>query len=343
MHKYIIHSYLNKSPPATGRRRFIKLLDYFFFGAGSSALALALPASASASSRARDMVPRFCFTDIPCFLVPSKVYAPMDAVDELYARPFSRPIPPEDAWDGIVIANAWRATSVAPAVNATNAARRSTFSALATTRARRSCLGATCSPRRSFSLVSLVSHPSFRALARINRKSDSIASPFDCAVSRSISFIIRAVRAGRVDSAYRGGAQCGVLGGRSEHLGGLLNIYVYVRRVCVCVHDCRVSACRDRAPMPMPMMTTNPCHGWADGARTPIDRHRHRSIDRLPDADRRVARSYRYNKTYEYYMPIHRGGWMVHGCAWTWTWTWPWVCVPVHVPPPYYMGHISMH
>jgi len=64
------------------------------------------------------------------------VYPDMDASVEEKAMPEPRPRPPEEAWDGIVMANALLAAMEAAAVNATSAARRSIGSAAATTVAR---------------------------------------------------------------------------------------------------------------------------------------------------------------------------------------------------------------
>jgi len=88
-------------------------LAYFFF-AGSAAF-LALVDAASASARALASVLRFCFTEMPFFFVPSRVYPDMDASVEEKAMPEPRPRPPEEAWDGIVMAKALLAAMEAAA------------------------------------------------------------------------------------------------------------------------------------------------------------------------------------------------------------------------------------
>jgi len=82
----------------------VSLAYFFFAGAGSAALAFADAASASARALASAL--RFCFTERPFFFVPSRVYPDMDASVEEKAMPEPRPRPPEEAWDGIVMANA---------------------------------------------------------------------------------------------------------------------------------------------------------------------------------------------------------------------------------------------
>ena len=81
-------------------------LAYFFFAGAGSAAFLAFADAASASARALASALRFCFTERPFFFVPSRVYPDMDASVEEKAMPEPRPRPPEEAWDGIVMANA---------------------------------------------------------------------------------------------------------------------------------------------------------------------------------------------------------------------------------------------
>ena len=74
----------------------------------------------------------------PVFLVPpSRVYASMDALDERWGLPFSRPMPMPDAWEGMVMANAERAVAIAAAVRPTRATRRPSAGDADATTARR--------------------------------------------------------------------------------------------------------------------------------------------------------------------------------------------------------------